>query len=179
MWGSSDSARSLLEDAGHAMAASDVDEWKLSDGDFDAIRGGLSKTYRRARSALGTVRKHAGVRTDENHEWRKRVKYHWYHLRLLGNLWPVIFEPWAEEAHRLSRLLGAEHDCAVLREVVTGELLPAIDKGAASDLLRMISERRDSLVDESILVGTRLFAERPKALVRRTEAYWAAWRDGG
>jgi hypothetical protein len=107
------------------------------------------------------------------------VKYHWYHLRLLGNLWPVIFEPWSEEAHRLSRLLGAEHDCAVLSEVVTGELLPDIDKGAASDLLRMISERRDSLVDESIVVGTRLFAERPKALVRRMEAYWAAWRDGG
>lgn len=181
VWGSSDSARSLLEDAGHAMAAaaSDVDDWKLSDGDFDAIRGGLSKTYRRARSALDTVRKHSGVRTDENHEWRKRVKYHWYHLRLLGDVWPAISEPWTTEAHRLSRLLGAEHDCAVLREVVTGELLPDIEKGAASDLLRMISQRRDSLVDESIAVGTRLCAERPKALVRRMNAYWTAWRDGG
>jgi hypothetical protein len=26
------------------------------------------------------------------HEWRKRVKYHWYHLGLLRELWPASME---------------------------------------------------------------------------------------
>jgi CHAD domain-containing protein len=90
--------------------------WPLEVDGFDAVASGLMRTYRRARKAL-----HAGYRkpTPERfHEWRKRVKYHWYHLRLLREIWPEQMKGRAAEAKRLADLLGDDHDLSVLRKTL-------------------------------------------------------------
>ena len=55
--------------------------WQLDDDGFEAISGGLCKSYRRARKALTEAQKTGSP--EALHEWRKRAKYHWYHSRLL------------------------------------------------------------------------------------------------
>ena len=55
--------------------------WQLTEDGFDAIAGGLAKTYKRARKTMEAAHK---LRTPEAfHDYRKRVKYHWYHTCLL------------------------------------------------------------------------------------------------
>lgn len=64
--------------------------WRLEECGFPAIEPGLVRTYRRARKALRTA--YATPTPEHFHEWRKRVNYHWYHLRLLCELWPASME---------------------------------------------------------------------------------------
>ena len=57
--------------------------------------------------------------TAENlHEWRKRVKDLWYQQRLLQQAWPAVLKAEAAEAKALSKLLGDDHDLAVLAELL-------------------------------------------------------------
>ncbi len=79
---------------------------------FDLMRPGLEREYRRGRGALRAVRKDPSA--EAVHQWRKRVKDLWYHLRLLQGVWPATMGAAADEAHALSDLLGDHHDLSVL-----------------------------------------------------------------
>lgn len=83
---------------------------------FRALRGGLKRTYRRGRT--GRKRAFAAPTTERLHEWRKRVKYHWYHVRLLQNVWPEPMKVRRRELKVLADLLGDDHDLAVLRQLL-------------------------------------------------------------
>src|SRR5690606_4414503 len=78
-----------------------------------ALAAGLTKTYERCRRDLKQARK--SPTPEALHEWRKRVKYHWHHTRLLENAWPEFFAAVGEVAKRASDRLGDDHDLAVLR----------------------------------------------------------------
>jgi CHAD domain-containing protein len=114
--------------------------------------------------------------TVENlHEWRKRVKDLWYHLRLLKCVSPGIVGGQADEADKLSDLLGDDHDLAVLRETLrtgAGEL--AVDVDA---VIALIDHRREQLQAQALRIGERLYAESPKAFARRMHRYWKASRS--
>ncbi len=62
-----------------------VEGWSLQRDGFDAVAGGLSKTYGRGRKAM--KRAYNSPTSENFHEWRKRTKYHWYHARLLESVW--------------------------------------------------------------------------------------------
>lgn len=146
--------------------------WRLDTSGFAVIEDGLLRTYRRGRKALRIAYE---TPTAENfHEWRKRVKYHWYHLRLLRELWPAPMKPLAAEAKRLADLLGDDHDLAVLREMLArdGDTL-----GCAAEIdtvLALGKRRQDQLRTESKPLGRRLFAEKQGNFGRRMERYWCA-----
>ena len=91
-----------------------VSTWTLRDGGFDAVEGGLMQNYRRARKAM----RHAyeASASEFFHEWRKRVKYHWHHARLLRNISPRLMRPHRRMAAELGELLGQDHDLAVLKQ---------------------------------------------------------------
>jgi CHAD domain-containing protein len=108
------------------------------------------------------------------HDWRKRVKYHRYHLDLLHEIWPRQLKGRRKEVKALGTLLGDEHDLAVLQDVLAAEGGNLDGAGALSDLA---GRRRAELREEMRLLGARVFAERPKALARRYRCYWRAWRS--
>jgi CHAD domain-containing protein len=149
-----------------------VDSWHLRRGGWAAIAGGLLRSYRRGRRAFDLARAEP---TPENlHDWRKRVKDLWYHLRLLRPLSESTMRGQADEAHRLSELLGDDHDIYVLREALTGmanEIPVDVDP-----LIAAIDHRRGMLQTDAVLLGRRLYAEKPKAFLRRIHGYWKAWR---
>jgi CHAD domain-containing protein len=152
-----------------------VAAWRLKDDDFRAVEGGLSKTYARARKAMREAYEAPSV--ESLHEWRKRVKYHWYHMRLLRNVWKEPMKARRDEASLLADLLGDDHDLAVLRET----LLQSPDEFGDEQLIRttlgLITQRQAELRAEAKPLGARLLAEKPKRFVRRIRRYWQAWHE--
>ncbi len=151
--------------------------WPLSAGGFDALSAGLKQTYKRGRRALAGA---AEDPTPENlHEWRKRVKYHWYHACLLAGVWPPVMKGYRRAVHRLANLLGQVHDLDVLRQTLLGEPERFGRRTKLRPLLKLVDGRRAELVEEAKPLGRRVFAEKPSAFCARMEGYWGAWREEG
>ena len=148
-------------------------DWRLSDDGFDALAGGLAKTYRRGRKAMRKALEEPDA--ARFHEWRKRTKYHWFHLRLLRPVWEPVVKTLCDEADELSDLLGDEHDLAVLRDTLQAEPDSFGDARELELLLALIGRRRLALQQQAGVVGARVFAEPAEALVARFEVYWHAW----
>jgi CHAD domain-containing protein len=168
--GEADAARSATAEVVEVLhrARSRVGEWPLEHEGFEALEGGLRRTYRRGRRAFKAA---LDEPSDQAlHELRKRVKDLWYHLRILGEAWPPVIEASQEEAHALSDRLGDDHDLAVL-------LAFAEQRGVSPEgLAPAVERRRAELQAEASALGYRLYAERPRAFARRLGAYWSAWR---
>ena len=150
-----------------------VETWTFTANGFKAVRGGLYKTYargwRRCREAM------AHPTAEVLHEWRKRVKYHRNHLRLISEIWPALMEPRSVEAEVLGELLGDDHDLAILRDKVVRnhDRFGAIR--ARRDFIALIDRRRDEIYGEIVTLGARLFATRPAQLIRSLRKWWKIW----
>jgi CHAD domain-containing protein len=149
-------------------ARSRVDDWPLEHDSFAALEDGLARTYRRGRRDFKAARSDPSVETL--HEWRKRVKEHWYHHTLLRSLWPPVMEATADQAHELADRLGDDHDLALLAGWAARHADPPPELGEAVD------RRRSDLQGEALELGARLYAERPGAFVRRLRRLWDAER---
>ena len=150
-----------------------VEDWPLRADDWSLIEPGLARAYRRGRDRFADVRAEAS--DVAVHEWRKRAKDLWYQLRIVRNAWPEVLDETADQAHELTNLLGDHHDLAVLRDDAL-ERRELLADGELERLLAAVSERQDELADEAIKLGARVYAEKPKAFVRRLRSYWQAWR---
>lgn len=147
-----------------------VPSWRIDSEGFAAFEGGLRKTYRRARNDMAKA--FADPTSDNFHQWRKRVKYHWYHTRLLHDLWPEMLTVQIKAADNLSDILGDEHDLSVLQKTIL-EDVEFGDRGAAAQVLhRLINQRRKQLQVKARIIGLRIFAEKPKQLTGRLGSYW-------
>lgn len=142
-----------------------VDAWPLERDGFEAVEAGLARTYRQGRRDWRAVRREPSV--EGLHEWRKRVKDHWYQLVLLERAWPAVLAPWAEEVHSLSRLLGEDHDLAVLLDWSRRH-------APLEGLEGTVADRRRDLEARAFALAARLYAERPSAFVRRLRRWWLA-----
>lgn len=164
-----------LDDCRAAMRAARerAGSWELDDEGFDAVAAGLEKTYKRGRKAFDRACSEGTV--GARHEWRKRAKYHRYHLRLLGDLWRPVLDPWRDQLHALSDLLGEDHDLAVLGRTLetSDEIAGVVNRPAVAGL---IFKRRAELEAAARPLGEKLFAEKPSRLVDRLGAYWVSWR---
>jgi CHAD domain-containing protein len=130
-------------------------------GDLEVLRRGLRRVYRRGRALHREAR--SRPRDETLHEWRKQVKHLWYHLELIERLCSQDTIRLADDAHRLSDLLGDDHDLAVLEKEARGVLA-----GEAAAVFSMaVAGRRAQLQADAGELGARLFAEKPGALVTR------------
>ncbi|MGD8977122.1 MAG: CHAD domain-containing protein [Gammaproteobacteria bacterium] len=163
-----------LVEARHSLYAAHwrAGDWSLEADGFEAVAGGLRKTYGRARNRMLEAREEA--HDELLHEWRKRVKYHRYHMKLLGDIWPAMVGCREKECHRLTDYLGDDHDLVVLRDTLLGEPDRFGDPQTLRYLLGLIRWRRAELQAAAMPLGMRLFAETPDALVQRFSGTWAA-----
>lgn len=150
-----------------------VEGWELSPDVSASILKGIKKTYKRGRRAM----KHAYNKQDATqfHQWRKRVKYHWYHMRLLERLWPKQLKQRAEEVKRLSEYLGDDHDLAMLHATLINEVQSPCNGPLVAELIDLISKWQVELRSKAKSLGMRIYAESPKLFMRRIESYWNAW----
>jgi CHAD domain-containing protein len=149
--------------------AEGVAAWPVEGDERAVLVPALRRTYARGRVAFARAdRRPTG---EHLHEWRKRVKDLWYQEKLVSEAWPGVLEAQAEEAKALSKLLGDDHDLAVLAELLDAEPELADDPDVVRDL---IGRRRSELLDAVRALGRRVYAERPKAYARRLERYLSA-----
>jgi CHAD domain-containing protein len=165
-----------LTDAARAIEAGgeSIDAWDLPGGRWPPVGDGLASAYGRGRRALALVKESDGD-GEAVHEWRKRSKDLWYHLRILERAWPEVLGPLAAQAHELSDLLGDHHDLSVLAD----DARRRPDRFPADDGARLgsaIETRQEELLAVAIPLGERLYAEKPKAYRGRMKAYWKAQR---
>jgi CHAD domain-containing protein len=140
--------------------------WELDGLCPDVFAEALLRTYVRGREAFAVADREP---TGEHlHEWRKRVKDLWYQQRLLEETWPGVMKAQAKEAKKLSKLLGEDHDLAVLSETLNAD--PSL-AGHADAFDVVIAKRRKKLLKRSRRLGRRVFAEKPKAFAKRFNTY--------
>jgi CHAD domain-containing protein len=152
------------------QARAQLPAWPLDGCDRATLSAGAVRAYARGRAAMEAA---AHDPSDERlHEWRKRVKDLWYHQRLLRDAWSAPLQAAADESHRLSDLLGDDHDLAVLSERLAGS--PPSAAVDMATIVTLIGTRRAELRDRALQLGRRVYAETPKAYGRRLARYLAA-----
>jgi CHAD domain-containing protein len=160
--------------AAHELGAvrARVADWQLGTGGWQALESGLARSYTRGRNAFIGARLSGD--TEALHAWRKRVKDLWYHERLLAPTCGPTVRGHAKDLDRLADLLGDDHDLALLgHELAEDEVPAAVDIDAVRGL---IGRRRAELQTEAARLGERVYAEKPKAFVRRMRRSWEAGR---
>ncbi|MFO7777257.1 MAG: CHAD domain-containing protein [Nitriliruptoraceae bacterium] len=147
-----------------------VGAWELEGEGFEVFAGGVAKTYGRARARLADA--YTDGTSEAFHLWRKRAKYHRYHLRLLHEAWPALVKAQRQQVHELTDLLGDDHDLAVLRRDLVDEPERFGGERLAAALCGLLDRRRAELQAAARLVGQRCFAEEPERFVDRLRSYW-------
>lgn len=141
---------------------------------FDAVGGGLAKSYRRGRQFVAETGVESSV--EVFHTWRKRVKYHRYHIDLLAGLWGPILGEWEDVLHDLTDDLGLAHDVAVLDDFLVESPDVLGDSVATQRIRRALHDVSTEARRASLRRGRRAYAETPEAMTERFRCYWEAWR---
>lgn len=141
--------------------------WALKANGFDALAPGLEEGYRAARAAMKQAAKTGTHETF--HEFRKRVKVHWYQAMLLAPIARDLMAPHVALAGELGERLGDLHDLVAFAARLPGAPL-APDARAA--LSAIVAEERRRIDARTFVLGGRLMADKPKALTRRWRAWW-------
>lgn len=162
-----------------AAALRRTPDWTLEEEGFAALEGGLRRGYRRASSAMDACA-HEGD-AESFHRWRKRVKEHAQHARLLRRAVRGALDEHVVDAVTLTRDLGEHHDLFVLDGALAGVDVRGSDEVETSiELLRGICVGRQHALERTTLQrGEQLFDARPSAMVKRWRNDWTgcAGRD--
>ncbi|MEF8901876.1 MAG: CHAD domain-containing protein [Halovenus sp.] len=150
-----------------------VSDLPIATEGYDAVAGGLRKSYKRARNRMQEA--YEDPEFERFHEWRKRIKYHRYHTRLLRRVWVGPMKRRRAELKELSDIIGYENDLAEFAMILDDEDLFGIKTRETLD--EVITARRSELHRQGRPLGERLFAEHPDRLVDRIGAYWEATHE--
>ena len=151
--------------------------WTLEEDGWDAVEGGLRKTYGRAVDAAGKAR--SCPDGEQFHELRKRMKYHWYHCRLLENLWPDMMATRIHAAKQLSDILGDHHDLDMFAGRL-GEDPEGYGSNADVEVAIGLARARQARLEaQAWPILDRMLAEKPKMLGRHLKALWSVWQKDG
>jgi len=133
---------------------------------------GLGRAYRKGRKAF----RHAYQEPHEEafHACRKRVQLHWRHMALLSRGWPEALAARAGEAKELSRLLGEDHDYAVLLALARERGTAILEPEDLAALAALCRSRQAALRAAAKPRGERLFAEPARNLEIRVALYWTS-----
>ena len=155
----------LLGDVSTALHAcmKRIKKWPLQLDGFSAVAPGIERTFRRARKAMKYARKHP--EPENFHEWRKRVKDHWYLMRLLSHLPGQWIRVQERNLKKLETSLGDDHNLVVLREKMIGQ--PGLES--------LIVRYQDELRGTALALGQGIYEEQPRQFMCRMKYLWGSW----
>ncbi len=148
--------------------------WPIENNDFSAVSDGLKRVYKRGYKRLS--RAYANPNPENFHEWRKRVKYLWYHTRILKSLWPDLLDELADQTHDLADYLGDNHDLAEFRHLLLDRPNLFESESDMEDLVEAATQWQAELKVAAHQLGERIYVEKPKTFVKRIGNYWQVWR---
>jgi hypothetical protein len=124
----------------------------------NAMIEGIVRGYRRAREELACV--HATPDDGLFHAWRRRVKDHWYHVRLLEGLDGKA----ATRVRNLKRLetwLGDDHNLVLLQATILKRPTRFGDQRGTAVVLGCLDKYQSTLRRRALKLGDRVFAQKP------------------
>jgi CHAD domain-containing protein len=144
-------------------------------GGSAAVEAGAARGYRRARKAMRCVQ-----RTPEDvlfHAWRRRVKDHWYQMRLLESIHGTARSR-ARELKQLEAWLGDDHNLTLLRGTILTAGTRAGHKRTTAAVVGSIDTYQAVIRDRALALGQRVFAHKP-AVFRKSVKGWLRARPTG
>jgi len=136
---------------------------------FRVARRGLTRAFLRSKATLATLTSESCG--DDFHAWRRRVKAHWYHVRLFASRQPSI-QARARRLKALQAALGDDHNLALLGETLL-EHPDGFGARTTAVVLGCIKKRQHVLRRHALASGRRLFASKPGA----ADAVVNRWRE--
>lgn len=164
-----------LEAHRQAIAAVEagIADWKIRHKGFDSLSGGLERSWDACRRSMRKARDKADAETL--HIFRKRVKDHWYHARLLSPIWPDMMAAHVSACDRLGAALGDARDLAILVETLDRKAFSSDE--TATEIVRAAREEEAKLLAKSWRASARIFAEPAPAVAGRWRRWWDVWRS--
>ena len=147
-----------------------VKRWRLSAEGFHALAPGLRASVRRARFAM----MNACLRptAQHHHTWRRHVKNHWFHVRLLGARCGYRLVPYQRQLEALDGILGEYHNLVLLHEVLVSD--STLSQLEITRCLRIVQRYQAELRRQAQMLGIRIYSEKPRRFVRRVRELWDA-----
>ncbi len=151
-----------------------IEGWPIEGNEFRTVRKSLRRVYRRGYDDMLAAKEDPDP--EKLHEWRKRVKYLWYHLGFLRPIWAHVVEALADEQHEMSTLLGEDHDIAELRHFLSENPELAGGPDASHAIEGLCASKHESFLQKIWPLGEKLYLETPDVWVDRIGGYWEVSR---
>ncbi len=152
--------------------AKELDSWPMHGRGFAWIAPGFKKAYRRGREALAVAER--DPRSENFHEWRKRVKDHWYHARLLEPAWNDMLKAYGDVLKNIQSWLGDDHNLTVLRDVIAQAEIDGRGVKGAEKLLTVMERHQTQLREQAFTAGVRVYFRKPTQVLKEMEFLWRA-----
>jgi CHAD domain-containing protein len=165
--------RRVLDDDGAFAAVEELatralarlPDWRIDRDGWDAMEGGLRHVYRAGHRVLAVAVENPSV--ENLHELRKQAKYLWHQLQLLEGAGSGSEEELVDQAHKLSKLLGAVHDLDVLRQTLAADPLTYGGHGVLKGLFALVDPQRQELARQALALGQQLYKDSSKVFTTR------------
>jgi CHAD domain-containing protein len=140
-------------------------DWQITREGWAALEGGLRRVYRTGHRALALATESASM--ENLHEVRKQAKYLWHLLQLVEAAWTGSGKELIDQTHKLSTLLGEDHDLAVLRQTLAADPLAYGGHRVLKAVFAVIDRRREELEREAFTLGFEVYSDPPKVFIAR------------
>jgi CHAD domain-containing protein len=147
-----------------------VKKWKISAEGFRAVAPGLKASVRRARGAMVDAWLHPTA--AHHHTWRRHVKNHWFHVRLLSARCGYRLQSYQRQLEALDGILGEYHNLVLLHEVLVSDT--ALARVEVARCLSIVERYQRALRRNAHVLGIRVYSEKPRRFVRRVRELWDA-----
>ena len=127
-------------------------------GRSGAVRTGITRGYRRARQVMKSLSAESDA--TQFHLWRRRVKDHWYHMRLIAARHATARSR-VRSVGKLEDWLGDDHNLAILRTTILAAPDRFGDARTTAVVLGCITRYQTWLRERALKLGRRLLAEKP------------------
>jgi CHAD domain-containing protein len=142
-------------------------DWPLEREGLDSLAPSLRRIYRRGRRAYRRARREPS--SENLHELRKRAKDLWYAAQILRPASPKRMKRLVRKAHRLSSLIGENHDLDILEQRAEERRDRFDDGPTVGELADLIERRRGELRNEALKIGGRFYRKKSRKLARPLE----------
>jgi hypothetical protein len=119
----------------------------------------------------------AEARPELCHEWRKRVKDHWYHIRLVEDLWTEVMAGYEKSLKELETWLGDHHNLEVLKATLTAHPRQFGRSANIQLCLDLAAKYQKELLANSLSLGERVYEERAREYRTRMGHLWDSWQN--
>jgi len=143
-----------------------VDEWTFQGQSHNQVTRSSRELYKHGKKRL---QKAIDSYDDEDfHEWRKAAKHLYYFIKLMTPINPDMLMPYDRELSLLSEYIGNDHDLAILKK----DLKKSTESGRVMEkLLVQIEIEQTELKTNAVILGRKIYAEKPDEFINRIESY--------